>query len=55
MKHINTTEYLNYEGIKFSKRNGTGVFGSDVISLKEIPVELWRFYLISVRPEKADS
>ena len=51
MKHINTTEYLNYEEIKFSKRNGTGVFGSDVKEITEIPIEQWRYYLLSVRPE----
>lgn len=27
LHHISTTEYLNYESGKFSKRNGTGVFG----------------------------
>ena len=55
MKHINTTEYLNYEEIKFSKRNGTGVFGSDVVEIKEIPIEQWRYYLLSIRPEQSDS
>lgn len=55
LNHLSTTEYLNYEDIKFSKRNSTGVFGTDVISIKEIPIEIWRFYLLSVRPEKSDS
>lgn len=27
LHHVSTTEYLNYEGKPFSKRNGTGVFG----------------------------
>jgi methionyl-tRNA synthetase len=27
MKNISVTEYLNYEGGKFSKSRGTGVFG----------------------------
>ena len=38
MKSISVTEYLNYEGGKFSKSRGVGVFGNDA---KEtgIPVE----------------
>jgi len=31
LHHISTTEYLNYENGKFSKRNGTGVFGTNAI------------------------
>jgi len=52
--HLNTTEYLQYEGTKFSKRNGVGVFGNDVVQTK-IPVEVWRYYLLSNRPETSDS
>eukprot|EP00798_Chlamydomonas_sp_ICE-L_P027669 gene27669-7310_t len=54
MKNISVTEYLNYEGGKFSKSRGTGVFGNDA---KEtgIPVEVWRYYLLSNRPEQADT
>lgn len=55
LTHINTTEYLNYEEIKFSKRNGTGVFGGDVLKIPEIGIELWRFYLLYIRPENSDS
>lgn len=29
MRNISVTEYLNYEGGKFSKSRGTGVFGND--------------------------
>ena len=32
MKSISVTEYLNYEGGKFSKSRGTGVFGNDAQS-----------------------
>lgn len=54
LHHINSTEYLNYEDTKFSKSRNIGVFGTDV---KEtgIPIDLWRFYLLSIRPEKNDS
>ncbi len=54
LHHINSTEYLNYEDTKFSKSRNVGVFGTDV---KEtgIPTDLWRFYLLFIRPEKNDS
>lgn len=56
LHHISTTEYLNYESGKFSKRNGTGVFGTHAIELEsEIPSEVWRYYLLVNRPEKSDS
>ncbi|KAH8692282.1 methionyl-tRNA synthetase [Talaromyces proteolyticus] len=51
---ISATEYLNYEGGKFSKSKGIGVFGS---SAREtgIDADIWRFYLISRRPETNDT
>jgi methionyl-tRNA synthetase len=55
LHHISTTEYLNYEaGMKFSKSRGTGVFG-DHCKDTGIPSEVWRFYLLSVRPESSDT
>lgn len=54
LKNISTTEYLNYEDSKFSKRNGIGIFGGDIENMP-FPVEYWRYYLISVRPEGADT
>ena len=35
LHHISTTEYLNYEGGKFSKTHGTGVFGNNAIELEK--------------------
>ncbi len=52
--HINSTEYLNYEDLKFSKSRQTGVFG-DHVKETGIPTDLWRFYLLLIRPEKNDS
>lgn len=51
---LSTTEYLNYEGGKFSKSRGTGVFGN---SAKDCGVDsdVWRYYLLSRRPETSDS
>lgn len=47
-------EYLNYEGGKFSKSHNRGVFGP---AAKEtgIPVSVWRYYLLSSRPETSDA
>ncbi|OLL26806.1 putative methionine--tRNA ligase, cytoplasmic [Neolecta irregularis DAH-3] len=47
-------EYLNYEGGKFSKSRNVGVFGNNA---KEtgIPSSIWRYYLLSSRPETSDS
>ncbi|GBB85912.1 hypothetical protein RclHR1_12350001 [Rhizophagus clarus] len=52
--HINTTEYLNYENTKFSKSRNIGVFGTDAKDTG-IGVSVWRYYLISSRPETNDS
>jgi methionyl-tRNA synthetase len=43
-------DYLNYEDAKFSKSRGTGVFG-DHAQDTEIPSDIWRFYLLYIRPE----
>ncbi|KAF2091157.1 methionyl-tRNA synthetase [Saccharata proteae CBS 121410] len=52
--HLSTTEYLNYEDTKFSKSKNIGVFGN---SAKEtgIPSDVWRYYLLSRRPETGDA
>lgn len=54
LHHISTTEYLTYEGGKFSKSDGTGVFGDDAQNTG-IPSDVWRYYLLINRPEKSDS
>ena len=47
-------EYLNYEGGKFSKSHNRGVFGP---AAKEtgMPQSVWRYYLLSTRPQSADA
>ncbi|KAN0120874.1 tRNA synthetases class I (M) domain containing protein [Russula decolorans] len=54
LHHLSTTEYLNYESGKFSKSHNRGVFGP---AAKEtgIPPSVWRYYLLSTRPETADA
>ncbi|RUS22471.1 hypothetical protein BC937DRAFT_88920 [Endogone sp. FLAS-F59071] len=54
LHHVSTTEYLNYEGGKFSKSRNIGVFGTNVMD-SGVPVEVWRYYLIASRPETNDS
>lgn len=54
LHHISTTEYLNYEGGKFSKSRCTGVFGNDARD-SNIPASLWRYYLLATRPETTDA
>ncbi|XP_074366827.1 putative methionine--tRNA ligase isoform X2 [Apium graveolens] len=54
MKSISVTEYLNYESGKFSKSKGVGVFGNDAKDTK-IPSEVWRYYLLTNRPEASDT
>lgn len=54
LHRISSTEYLNYETGKFSKSRGIGVFGSDCLETN-IDTDLWRFYLMYMRPEKSDT
>ncbi|GAA5936329.1 hypothetical protein JCM3775_006466 [Rhodotorula graminis] len=54
LNSISTTEYLQYEGTKFSKSKNVGVFG---INAREsgVPASVWRYYLLMNRPETNDS
>lgn len=54
LHQISSTEYLNYEDVKFSKSRGTGVFGDDAMQTG-IPADVWRYYLLSNRPETSDT
>uniref|UniRef100_A0A8C7HPR8 Methionine--tRNA ligase, cytoplasmic n=1 Tax=Oncorhynchus kisutch TaxID=8019 RepID=A0A8C7HPR8_ONCKI len=54
VNHLVATEYLNYEDTKFSKSRGVGVFG-DMAKDTGIPSDVWRFYLLYLRPEGQDS
>ena len=51
---LSTTEYLQYEAGKFSKSRGVGVFGDNAAETG-IPSEVWRYYLLAVRPETNDT
>jgi methionyl-tRNA synthetase len=54
LHHLSTTDYLTYEGGKFSKSRGVGVFG-DSARKTGVPSDVWRFYLLSHRLEAGDS
>ena len=51
---LSTSEYLNYENTKFSKSRGVGVFG-DGAKDTGISPSVWRYYLLSNRPETGDT
>ncbi len=51
---IDATEFLNYEGGKFSKSRNVGVFGTDAME-SGIPADVYRYYLMISRPETSDS
>jgi len=53
LHHMSSTEYLNYEGGKFSKSRGVGVFGNDAANTG-IPADVWRFWMFYNRPERGD-
>jgi len=52
--HMSTTEFLNYEGGKFSKSKQVGVFGDDAMN-SGVAADVYRYYLLSNRPEQADT
>lgn len=52
--YLSTTEYLQYEGGKFSKSRNLGVFGNNAQETG-IPPSVWRYYLANARPETGDS
>jgi len=54
LNHISSTEYLNYEDGKFSKSRGVGVFGNNAKDTN-IPADIYRFYLLFIRPETQDT
>lgn len=54
LHHLSTTEYLQYEGGKFSKSRNIGVFGNNAQDTG-IPPSVWRYYLATARPETSDT
>lgn len=49
---ISSTEFLMFEGQKFSKSRKIGIWTDEALEL--LPADYWRFALISLRPESGD-
>lgn len=49
---ISSTEFLMFEGQKFSKSRKIGIWTDE--ALKLLPADYWRFSLVSLRPESGD-
>ena len=52
--NISATEYLMYEGQKFSKRRRVGIWIDEALEIVPNP-DYWRFALIRMRPEERDT
>ncbi len=51
---ISSTEYLLYEGEKFSKSRRVGLWADEALYIIEDP-DYWRFSLVRMRPEERDT
>lgn len=51
--YIGATEYLNFEGKKFSKTHNIGIWCDEALEL--LPADYWRYTLIYLRPETRDT
>ncbi len=49
---ISSTEFLNFEGQKFSKSRRIGIWIDEALEIQ--PVDCWRYALIALRPESGD-
>jgi len=54
VKILDGIDWLQYEGTKFSKSRGTGVFGDQAVDTG-IPCDIFRCYLLLNRPETSDT
>lgn len=50
---VSATEYLTFEGQKFSKSKGIGVWLDEALEI--LPSDYWRYYLAKIRPETSDT
>jgi methionyl-tRNA synthetase len=49
---ISSTEFLLFEGEKFSKSRKVGIWSNEALEL--LPADYWRFALVALRPESGD-
>ncbi|HDJ89562.1 MAG TPA: methionine--tRNA ligase, partial [Thermoprotei archaeon] len=50
---VSSTEFLLFEGEKFSKSRRIGIWIDEALQL--LPVDYWRFFLFAMRPETKDA
>lgn len=50
---VSATEYLTFEGQKFSKSKRIGVWLDEALEI--LPGDYWRYYLVKIRPETSDT
>lgn len=55
VKRLSVTEYLQFEGKKFSKSRRHGIFGLDLVDGRLGSACVWRYYLLKIRPESRDA
>ncbi|EOB14811.1 methionyl-tRNA synthetase, cytoplasmic [Nosema bombycis CQ1] len=55
IEKLSATEFLLFENKKFSKSRGHGIFGMDLVNNELGSSDIWRYYLIKIRPKKNDS
>ncbi|MGB9659464.1 MAG: methionine--tRNA ligase [Nitrososphaerales archaeon] len=49
---VSATEFLQFEGKKFSKSRRIGIWINEALEI--LPVDYWRYCLLSIRPESGD-
>lgn len=49
---VSATEFLQFEGKKFSKSRKIGIWINEALEI--LPVDYWRYCLLSIRPESGD-
>jgi methionyl-tRNA synthetase len=51
--NVSSTEFLLYQGLKFSKSQRVGIWIDEALQL--FPADYWRYYLLATRPETKDA
>jgi methionyl-tRNA synthetase len=51
--NVSSTEFLQFQGLKFSKSQQIGIWIDEALQL--FPADYWRYYLLASRPETKDA
>lgn len=52
-EHMVVSEFISFEGKKFSKSKGIGIWVNEALEL--LPADYWRYYLLRIFPEQKDT